>query len=202
VPSSSISTIFTTSVTTSVKTSATTSATSVTSVTSATSATSATSVTSVTSATTSITSTSTSTAVPSITSTSTAVPSVFIEDVLNGHNDERMLTSLKNLTWSDEMYKSSKDWSDNLASRGCVLEHFLDNANRQNLYGIYGTVDASVSRAIEMWIDEKNYLDKPGVTFEEIGHYLNIVSLDIGEVGCAISGDNVRNCAVVTCNYK
>ena len=120
---------------------------------------------------------------------------------MDGHNNERILTNgLKNLTWSVDMYNSSKAWSDNLASRGCVLEHFLDNANRQNLYGIYGTKNADVLRAIEMWIDEKNILDKPGVTFEEIGHYLNIVADGIGEVGCAISSGG--DCAVATCNYR
>jgi hypothetical protein len=135
----------------------------------------------------------------------TAMPTVnvtssFVRDVLVGHNNERMLTvGLKNLTWSDDMYVSSKAWSDNLASRNCILEHFLDNANRQNLYGIYGTRSADVLRAIEMWIDEKNILNKPGVTFEEIGHYLNIVAEGITGVGCAISSGS--NCAVVTCNY-
>jgi hypothetical protein len=132
---------------------------------------------------------------------STPTSSIFINDVLDGHNNERILTEgLKNLTWSDDMYSSSKSWSDNLASRGCVLEHFLDNANRQNLYGIYGTKNADISRAIEMWIDEKGMLDKPGVTFEEIGHYLNIVAEGIEGVGCAISSGD--NCAVVTCNYE
>ena len=151
-------------------------------------------------------STSTSSSVPtSSTSTSSSVPtsSVFIENILGDHNRERRLTvGLVDLKWSDSLYNSSKSWSDNLAGRGCVLEHYLaSGVGRQNLYGIYGTTSVNVSRAIEMWIEEKALLDKPGVTFGEIGHYLNIVAEGIGWVGCGVSSSSVSNCAVVTCNY-
>ncbi|NDC95110.1 hypothetical protein EB118_12510 [bacterium] len=139
--------------------------------------------------------------VPTSTVPTIPVPTSTVSIILEDHNNERRLTGLKDLGWDDRLYNLAKSWSDQLSARGCPLEHNITGAARQNLYGAYFTTNVNVSDAIKMWIDEKSLVGKSGVTFEEIGHYLNIVATDIGSVGCGTSVNTTRECVVVTCNY-
>ena len=143
-----------------------------------------------------VTSTTTSTFTATVTVLGTVSPSIL--PIVTQHNMERRLTNLSDLSWDSTLSSLATGLSNSLASRGCALEHDITGASRQNLYAVYGT---NVSRAIEMWIDEKALVGKPGVTFEEIGHYLNIVASDISLVGCGWASNSSSNCAVVTCNY-
>jgi len=124
-----------------------------------------------------------------------------ISDIMTKHNDERQLNNLTNMIWNDNLKVSSQIWSNELAKSGCILEHKLFSS-AQNLYAGYGWIEPDMSRAVQMWLDEKNILNKPNVTFNEIGHYLIIISNSINEVGCASSINVNNNCFVVTCNYN
>ncbi|NBU33898.1 hypothetical protein EB118_02165 [bacterium] len=139
--------------------------------------------------------------VTTVTYTYWALPSPTPDNIwLYEHNRERRLTSLTDLQADPQLSDLAISLSTSLALRGCPLEHNITGASRQNLYAAYGTTFPNVSDAISMWIDEKNLLSKPGVTFEETGHYLNIVAEDISKVGCG-SGIG-QDCVVITCNYS
>lgn len=124
-----------------------------------------------------------------------------IKNIMDKHNDERQLNNLTDMIWNNNLRMSSQIWSNELAKMGCVLEHKLFSS-AQNLYAGYGWTEPDMSRAVQMWIDEKYILNKPNVTFNEIGHYLIIVSNTLTEVGCASSININNNCFVVTCNYN
>jgi len=123
-----------------------------------------------------------------------------LQDVLKTHNDERGLTNLTSLVWDISLQDSSQLWSNELANQDCALEHRLFSS-AQNLYGGYGWIEPNVVSAVNAWISEKSLLDKVGVTFEEIGHYLIIVSNRYSRVGCASSINVNKKCFVITCHY-
>jgi hypothetical protein len=105
------------------------------------------------------------------------------------------------MIWNTGLQDSSQIWSNTLAESNCVLEHKLFSAS-QNLYAGYGWIEPNLPNAVQAWLDEKSLLNKPNVTFNEIGHYLIIVSTSLTEVGCASSINVDKNCFVVTCNYN
>lgn len=124
-----------------------------------------------------------------------------ISNILRKHNDERFLKNITDISWNTNLKDSSQLWSNNLASRGCILEHKLFSSG-QNLYAGYGWIEPDLSQAIQAWINEKELLDVPNITFEQIGHYLIIINNGFNEVGCASSINIDNNCFVVTCNYN
>jgi uncharacterized protein YkwD len=126
-----------------------------------------------------------------------------ISKILQKHNDERNSSerNVTNILWSQSLKESSQIWSNNLASRGCILEHKLFSS-AQNLYAGYGWIEPNLPNAMQAWLDEKSLLNKPNITFEEIGHYLIMISSNYNEVGCASSINIDNNCFVVTCNYN
>lgn len=124
-----------------------------------------------------------------------------IQSILNKHNDERQLNNLTDFIWNDNLKYTSQLWSNTLAKNNCILEHKLFSAS-QNLYAGYGWIEPNLSNAVQAWLDEKNILNKPNVTFNEIGHYLIIINTSLKEVGCASSINIANNCFVVTCNYN
>ena len=159
--------------------------------------------------TTSITSITTSTKPPTtiitpIMSLQKSISSVVSQfDTLNIQNQERQLKNLKDFTWSNLLEKEAINWSTNLTEfNNCGLTHYLDTAKGQNLYAMYGSTKSNINNAINAWVDEKNLIDKPNVTFDQIGHYLTIISPDFTQVGCGIAINPIQNCLIATCNYS
>ena len=124
--------------------------------------------------------------------------------ILDLHNNERVLKNVTNsLGWSNSLELSANVLSRDLSNRGCILEHKLGSGVfGQNLYASYGTVNPNFRNAVNAWIDEKNLLNKPNVTFSEIGHYLIMVSSRYNNVGCSTSINYDKNCYVITCDYS
>lgn len=152
------------------------------------------------------TSAPTPTPTPTFTSNVVSTP-VSIENrqmILNMHNTERLLVNTTNLLkWSDALERSARELSINLANIGCALRHRLGSGVRgQNLYGTYGRVVPNYNNAVNAWILEKNLLDKPNVTFSEIGHYLIMVSSQYNNVGCSAGVNLVDRCYVIACDYN
>lgn len=124
-----------------------------------------------------------------------------IYDILDSHNKERNLTNLDSLSWDVDLQASSQLWSNDLSSRNCILEHRLFSS-AQNLYGGFGWLEPDFRSAVKLWIDEKNILNEPNITFQDVGHYLIIVSDAYTKVGCAASINVENDCFVITCNYN
>lgn len=141
--------------------------------------------------------------------TPTPTPSTFtnfdnIKLILDLHNTERELKNVTNkVMWSNNLESTANDLSKILASKGCPLQHSLGKGVfAQNLYGAYGTITPNFKNAINAWISEKKLLNKPGVSFSEIGHYLIMVSSKYNNVGCSAAINFEKRCYVVTCDYS
>jgi uncharacterized protein YkwD len=149
------------------------------------------------------------TSAPTPTPTPTPTPSAFmnfdnIKVILDLHNTERQLKNVTNkVMWSNNLESTANDLSKILASKGCPLQHSLGKGVfAQNLYGAYGTITPNFKNAINAWISEKTLLNKPGVSFSEIGHYLIMVSSKYNNVGCSAAINFEKRCYVVTCDYS
>lgn len=147
--------------------------------------------------------------VPTSTPAPTPTPSTFtnfdnIKLILDLHNTERELKNVTNkVMWSNNLESTANDLSKILASKGCPLQHSLGKGVfAQNLYGAYGTITPNFKNAINAWISEKKLLNKPGVSFSEIGHYLIMVSSKYNNVGCSAAINFEKRCYVVTCDYS
>jgi uncharacterized protein YkwD len=147
------------------------------------------------------------------TNTLTSIQSIqtpdFVSDtnkklILDLHNNERSLKNVTNLLfWSNSLELSANNLSRDLSNRGCILEHSLaSGVFGQNLYAAYGTFNPNYGNAVNAWIEEKNLLNKPNVTFSEIGHYLIMISSKYNNVGCSTSINYDKNCYVITCDYS
>ena len=144
--------------------------------------------------------------IPTPTPTFISIIPIFSEqnriDALNIQNIERRIKNVKDFTWSNIMETEAINWSRNLAEyNDCGLKHSLDTARGQNLYAMYGSTKSNINNAINAWVDEKKLIDNPNVTFNEIGHYLSIISPKFTQVGCGIAINPIQNCLVATCNY-
>jgi uncharacterized protein YkwD len=122
-------------------------------------------------------------------------------NALTLHNNERRLQNLTDFTWSTVMEEEAKKLSFDLAENdNCSLIHRLDTARGQNLFGIYGTTTSSLETGVQAWIDEKSLIGT-NASIHEVGHYLNIISPELLQVGCASAFNILQNCLVTTCNY-
>ena len=124
-----------------------------------------------------------------------------LTNALTLHNNERRLQNLTDFTWSTAMEEEAKRLSFDLAENdNCSLIHRLDTARGQNLFGIYGSTTSSLEAGVQAWIDEKSLIGT-NASIHEVGHYLNIISPELAQVGCASAFNILQNCLVTTCNY-
>ncbi len=147
----------------------------------------------------------TSTIIETTVSTSpTLVSKIIVDEILDLHNNERNIVNVTNfLNWSSKLELSANNLSKNLSERGCILEHSLANGVfGQNLYAAYGTTTPNFKNAVNAWIDEKFLINRPNITFSEIGHYLIMVSSRYNNVGCSAEINYDKRCYVVTCDYN
>ncbi|CAI5477031.1 unnamed protein product [Closterium sp. Yama58-4] len=112
--------------------------------------------------------------------------------MLEGHNAARAELGLPALGWDANLATSAQAWADNLASRGCPMEHGGHDNMGQNLYWKRpAAFNADDDReAVYWWVDEKNYWTYspiPGGCAEgqQCLHYTQIVWQDTTNVGCA-----------------
>jgi uncharacterized protein YkwD len=124
-----------------------------------------------------------------------------IDSLLQLQNTERRLNNLTDFTWSESMSLEALTWSKNLAENQCNLQHYLDTARGQNLFGVYGSTTGNINTAVNAWINEKNLIGNVNVTSDQIGHYLIVISSQLSQVGCGIVANIDQNCIVSTCNY-
>ncbi|GJP34983.1 hypothetical protein CLOM_g19455 [Closterium sp. NIES-68] len=116
-------------------------------------------------------------------------------DVMLGeHNYARAYLSLPALTWDANLASSAQAWADNLAGRGCPLEHGGHDNMGQNLYWkspAAFTPDEDRG-AVASWNEEKQYWTYspiPGGCAEgqQCLHYTQVVWEGTQNVGCAAS---------------
>jgi hypothetical protein len=138
---------------------------------------------------------------------SATMPSSFDQRILAAHNRERLELGLQPLNWSDALARSAQEWADHLASTG-RFEHAPERPDApegENLWaGTKGYF--SPEAMVDAWVREKRFF-KPGVfpnnsttgTFEDVGHFTQIVWRATTEVGCAEASSSTED--ILVCRY-
>ena len=129
-----------------------------------------------------------------------------LDDFLSEHNRIRGELGLDPLAWSEEIAQYSLEWADELARRGCPLEHRPDSGAFQQKYGEnlawnkgYQSSGDVVTR---LWESEKaDYDYATGVCTAVCGHYTQVVWRTSQELGCARSTCGTDE-EVWVCNYN
>jgi hypothetical protein len=130
--------------------------------------------------------------------------------ILAAHNRERSASGLPTLAWDDELAADAAAWSDQLAARA-ELEHEGDDPEDddpegENLW--LGTRGAfTPEEMVGAWVAEKKDF-RPGIfpdnsrtgSFEDIGHYTQLMWRATGKVGCALADG--RPYEVLVCRYR
>ncbi|GJP34002.1 hypothetical protein CLOM_g18485 [Closterium sp. NIES-68] len=102
--------------------------------------------------------------------------SIDIAAILDMHNAARREVCILDLAWDDGVAAAAQDWANNLASRGCPLEHGGADGLGQNLYwrAPAGLTPEEDRMAVQSWVDEKADWTYSPVVWGETTH-----------VGCA-----------------
>ncbi|GJP34009.1 hypothetical protein CLOM_g8032 [Closterium sp. NIES-68] len=118
--------------------------------------------------------------------------SIDIAAILDMHNAARREVCVLDLAWDDGVAAAAQDWANNLASRGCPLEHGGADGLGQNLYwrAPAGLTPEEDRMAVQSWVDEKadwTYSPVPEGCAEGrmCGHYTQVVWGETTHVGCA-----------------
>ncbi len=123
------------------------------------------------------------------------------------HNEWRSKVGVKPLVWSKSLADFAQKWADELARRGCDLEHRPDGGQwdgsmyGENIYWSSGMKNIAAD-VVDDWAAEIAYFDeKAGKCKGGIcGHYTQVVWSKTTAVGCGMAkcGDQ----EVWVCNYN
>ncbi|GJP33096.1 hypothetical protein CLOM_g8348 [Closterium sp. NIES-68] len=112
--------------------------------------------------------------------------------ILEEHNRARQEVGVADLAWDDGVAAAAAEWANNLASRGCPLEHGGAEGLGQNLYwrAPAGLTPEEDRMAVQSWVAEKadwTYSPVPEGCADGrmCGHYTQVVWRDTTHVGCA-----------------
>ena len=124
-----------------------------------------------------------------------------ITRILEYHNKVRSDVNVGALRWSDNLARFAGSWADELATKGCTLEHRKNSEYGENLF--LGTASHfGVADAAKAWEGEKRFYGGGRLSrsnWYESGHYTQMVWRKTREVGCAKSLCDGN--MIVVCNY-
>ncbi|CAI5977697.1 unnamed protein product [Closterium sp. NIES-65] len=112
------------------------------------------------------------------------------------------------LAWDDGVAATAQEWANELASKGCPLEHGGAEGLGQNLYWLSpaGLTPQEDRGAVQSWVEEKaDWTPSPipdGCADGKMcGHYTQVVWRDTTHVGCA-SAQCPDGSGMWVCNYS
>ena len=122
------------------------------------------------------------------------------------HNYWRQKVDVPPLVWSDEVAKTAQRWANELAKRGCEMEHSqgkgeFANGYGENLYWSDGMANTP-DKIVDSWASEIEFFNegtgkcKGGVC----GHYTQVVWKKTTAVGCAMAKCGSQE--IWVCNYN
>jgi hypothetical protein len=137
-----------------------------------------------------------------------SAPGTLEHSVLAAHNAERAALGLPPLSWSTELARGARQWSEHLATTG-RFEHSPDMPGDpplgENIWG--GTPGAyRPERMVSAWIAEKKFF-RYGVfpansttgDVRDVSHYTQVIWRSSRKVGCAIARSDREE--ILVCRY-
>lgn len=133
-------------------------------------------------------------------------PSV-MKGITDRHNHWRNKVGVKPLTWSKELEDFAQKWANELARRGCDMEHrpnggpWDGSKYGENIYWSDGMKNNG-DNVVDEWASEIQYFDtktgkcKGGVC----GHYTQVVWSNTTQVGCGMAKCGSQE--IWVCNYS
>lgn len=126
------------------------------------------------------------------------------------HNEVRAATaSMPRLFWSNDLAAFAQEWADELAARGCGLEHRPSSGEFAQQYGenlFWGSGNTwTPQQVVDAWASEVDFYDYERDTCEAgqmCGHYTAIVWKGTLQVGCARASCDGSVGQVWVCNYN
>jgi arsenate reductase-like glutaredoxin family protein len=118
------------------------------------------------------------------------------------HNYWRAQLGLPGLVWSNKMAQLAQDWANQLAKRGCEMQHRPSNKFGENIYWCSG-FKATPQAVADSWADERK--DFNFTTLEcngewyKCGHYTQLIWETTTSVGCGMA--TCGNQQIWVCNY-
>lgn len=127
------------------------------------------------------------------------------QTLLAEHNALRQQVGIPALTWSGDVAAYAQAWADELARRGCALEHRPRQGAFAQRYGeniAQGTA-LTASQVVALWSDEKPIFEAASdeaarnTCGGRCGHYTQMVWKDTQTLGCGMADQ----CGLWVCNY-
>lgn len=118
-----------------------------------------------------------------------------VVEFLSVHNKARAAVGVPPLVWSDDLASFAQKWADKIAKTGDVA-HRPKGKYGENLAWSTGEFGPAV--AAKKWLAEKRQY-KPGVSFNVVGHYTQMVWRKSTAVGFGIA--EVNGGTVIVANY-
>jgi len=103
------------------------------------------------------------------------------------HNFWRAKLGIAPLTWSNELAKYAQNWANELAAKGCELEH-SNGQYGENIYWYSATVK-NTQQVVDSWASEAKFYDHNRQvckgSWDKCGHYTQVIWENTTQVGCA-----------------
>lgn len=133
-------------------------------------------------------------------SSSSTLSSDDVKELVAAHNDARAAVGAPPLSWSGKVAATADAWAQELASRGCDLQHSRGGPYGENLY--WSSAPQGARAVVGSWTDEAQHYNarkNKCARGEVCGHYTQVVWADSGKLGCAMA--SCGSAQVWVCNY-
>ena len=126
-----------------------------------------------------------------------------MKGMLERHNYWRAKWKLPALKWSTEMQKLAQGWADELAKKGCKMEHRPNNKAGENIYWSSG-IKSTTQMVTDAWANEKDFYDFAKMECKQewwkCGHFTQLVWSSTTQVGCGMAKCGEQE--IWVCNYN
>ena len=121
-----------------------------------------------------------------------------LQGITLAHNRERAMNDIPPLRWDARLAGVAQSWADQLAARGCGLQH-SSSGYGENIFAIFGA-DATPDQVVASWVSEKAaYVRSGGSCGLGCGHYTQVVWSRSERLGCGMA--ECGSTEVWVCNY-